>query len=163
MSRIDEDNLYKPMKVVARNAEDFSRLLKEIGPAMEGHFEKVARSVSLRIFRGVIQRTPVDTGLTRASWKISDANDGTTANPGDFPASNSRGSGRRSVPRRHSSDPKVTQTDMKKIKEASTIFIYNNFEHIRYLEAGSSDQAPMGIIALTLIGINNYLREALKK
>ena len=84
--------------------------LKMIGPKLKPQLEAVkqiqARTLANDIFRGVKDKTPVDTGRAKRGWRMLKKRDGFT--------------------------------------------IYNPVSYTRYLEQGSSKQAPDGMVRPTI-------------
>lgn len=83
------------------------------------------RSV-VQAFTGVVQRTPVDTGQARNSWLIGQQNDG------GIGASQLRINGQRI--------PDV----------GGSVLLYSNLPYIERLEDGYSQQAPSGMVKITV-------------
>lgn len=96
----------------------------------------VMKKVGLQVLKGVVMKTPVDTGRARGGWHLDinvyeGAPDGRTAPLGfDVLAS--------------------ANTALAGLKFGDSIIISNNVNYIIYLEAGWSGQAPNGMFALTL-------------
>jgi hypothetical protein len=102
----------------------------------ERKLTQVGRKVALELFRRVIYKTPVDTGRARANWQVTIG---------------SQASGTVEI------DDKSGGATMSKATAASagfkagdTIYLTNNLPYIRRLEEGSSQQAPAGMVALTV-------------
>lgn len=102
-----------------------------------GRIRLFRRAIVMKVSARVILRTPVDTGRARANWQVSmGAPAGGVVEAVD-----------------------KTGTDtLQKIKEFSVaidhddqpLFITNNQPYIEKLEEGSSDQAPNGMVAITV-------------
>jgi hypothetical protein len=96
----------------------------------------IMKKVGLQVLKGVVMKTPVDTGRARGGWHLDlnvyeGAPEGRTAVFGiDVLAA-----------------ANVTLTGLK---FGDSIIISNNVNYIIYLEAGWSGQAPNGMLALTL-------------
>jgi len=83
-----------------------------------------------RMFADIVKRTPVDTGFARAAW---------------WQSVGSVGSG---------NAPPVGFTT------ADSVFFANNAQYIERLEYGHSQQAPQGMVRITLAEANRYFQEA---
>lgn len=93
----------------------------------------VYRGTALDIFSKVILRTPVDTGRARGNWQCS------LNSPADGSVN---GTGRSAI-----NKAKAT-TGKAKIEDQ--IYLMNNLPYIKKLEYGSSQQAPRGMVRVTL-------------
>lgn len=96
------------------------------------------KQLASQVFRGVVLRTPVRTGQTRASWRKSVGKvDRTTVDFG----------GRPGAPLQPPSNPNIKMTKLDKI------FVTNRKPHIIYLENGSPTTEPTAMMAATLASI----------
>tara|TARA_R100001443_G_scaffold95266_2_gene101710 strand:- start:802 stop:1194 length:393 start_codon:yes stop_codon:yes gene_type:complete len=118
------------------NAKNFNVSLDNFrGDTLEAVTKK-KRLIGLKVLRGVVLKTPVDTGRARANWQLSI-----------------------NIPK---TDVKKTTNNtavadgnrtLKTIKLGEDIYITNNLPYIGRLERGHSKQAPRGMVALTLAEI----------
>ena len=98
--------------------------------------ELAARKIALELFRRVILKTPVDKGGARSNWQASLGSPATgTVDATDTQA----GPTFRKV---------ISATEGFDVGD--TIYLANNLPYIRRLEEGSSQQAPQGMVALTV-------------
>ena len=112
----------------------FAADLAAFAEAIDVDLDTVHERVIHDIHNRVTMRTPVDTGRARASWQI------TTGAPSNFvPAPGTYG------------PPPPPATPPMSIKD--TVYITNNIPYIEYLENGTSDQSPTGMVAITLAEI----------
>lgn len=104
------------------------------------------RKIALHALVGVVNKTPVDTGRARSNWMV-DINKVPTRTR-DF-----GGKGVKRSPQAAASES-IRHGERKIAKVTATPFvathITNNLEYIEYLEAGTSKQAPNGMVALTI-------------
>ena len=114
----------------------FEDQLRAFQVKTERNLTQVGRKVALEMFKRVIYKTPVDTGRARANWQVTIG---------------SQASGTVEI------DDKSGGATMSKATAASagfkagdTIYLTNNLPYIRKLEEGSSQQAPAGMVALTV-------------
>jgi hypothetical protein len=98
--------------------------------------DEVPRKVVFQIFKNVIDKTPVDTGRARANWQPSL---GTPAT-GTIEFTDKDGS----------ATIANMQSVLLSINVGDVIFLTNNLPYIRRLEEGYSQQAPAGMVALTV-------------
>jgi len=133
--------------IVARNAGEFNRLMQKLGPHIADEFNDVATGLVLRLWREITARTPVDTGRARANWQLGSEAGSKTIDSGfskhqvPVPAA--------------SSVAEMSMSDRK--------WIFNNLPYIERLEAGSSNQAPTGMVADSLAMVNSYLEAELER
>lgn len=86
--------------------QDLTDFVEEVADAVDVSVRRVAQTA----FERIVERTPVDTGLAKASWVLDmDTSDGIV-----------------------------------------DVEIYNDVPYIIFLEYGSSDQAPHGMVEITL-------------
>jgi len=102
--------------------------LNKFAKSMDIELETVVRKLAFEIYKGVTQKTPVDTGRAKANWMLGYGSiNSTITNNTTFTAVQPpKGSGKR------------------------PIYITNNLPYITKLENGSSKQAPTGMVNLTM-------------
>ena len=94
------------------------------------------RGTALGVFSRVIARTPVDTGRLRANWQ-SQIN---SAPGGEIDGTDKTGG----------STLTTVSTDVSKVKLGDSIFLVNNLPYAQVIEDGSSEQAPAGMVKVTV-------------
>lgn len=102
---------------------------------------KVQRAVALQVLNGFILRSPVDTGRFRASW---------TAQAGS-PNPVYAVEGLDTYP---SPNANVLLASSGLSRPFMALYVNNNLPYALRLEEGHSGQAPAGIVAPTVAGIN---------
>jgi hypothetical protein len=104
----------------------------------------------VQISKGILQRTPVDTGRARASWIATLGEKSTTVfeEEDDYPSDNAL----------------LSQIKRTAKQEVSGIFwMTNNLPYIRALEYGSSKiQAPEGMVRVTMAEFKIGMKEILE-
>lgn len=95
--------------------------------------EKLAVDLWTKITRG----NPVDTGLSRSWWKISEGAPDMTAPPKRESAAANQ------FPAPETPTPTITGT--------APVYITNNVDYVIFLEAGWSGQAPFGYVGLAIL------------
>jgi hypothetical protein len=97
--------------------------------------EAAVKSYVRDIYQGAVNRSPVETGSYRASWRIGfGAPDGSTTT-GGLPG----------LPL-----PRPPFYWPKGYKVGEIVFVSNNKPYAQSLERGHSKQAPMGVLALAV-------------
>ena len=102
--------------------------LNKFAKSMNIELETVVRKLAFEVYKGVTQKTPVDTGRAKANWMLGygSINSRITNNTTFSLVQPPKGSGKR------------------------PIYITNNLPYISKLENGSSKQAPNGMVNLTM-------------
>lgn len=115
------------------SAQKFKADLEKFAEVIDVNLAVATRKLAIDAWTRITERTPVDTGRARASWDIKEGS------PSDF------------VP---GEDDDEASIDLAKfagdISGTESVFITSGLDYIRYLEDGSSTQAPAGMIAITL-------------
>jgi len=114
---------------------DIDKFAKQTGIAVG----LLTKHVALKTFTGVVQRTPVDTGVARASWEI-----GVGVDPG---------------PTMPDYDILSKAAKIKTAPAYTAIFISNYVPYIVALEDGHSQQAPSGMVEVTVNEVKSELRD----
>ena len=142
------------MSVRITNQKAFDLSLQKLATKLEADLGQVVRKVGFDVFRGVVERTPVDTGWARSSWNIAFGFKDATVPPkpsGDsaaFEASNQK----------HQEKLKLYPKDFP------VIWITNALPYIVPLENGHSKQMGKGFmvqrtVAHTVAVINEALKQ----
>lgn len=104
--------------------------------------ETVARKIVFELFKAVVLRSPVDTGRFRANWNVGvGAPDYTTTDV---------------------KNPSATPFDAAlNVKLGGLVCLSNGLPYARRLENGYSQQAPQGMIRLTVAELSQHINTAL--
>jgi len=102
--------------------------------------DKACRRIALEVFRGVILKTPVDTGRARGNWQIGMSFATGTLERDDKGGNAALGDVLQAL------RPGV-------FANGGTLVLTNNLPYIGKLEHGSSMQAPSGMVKLTIAEI----------
>lgn len=113
----------------------------------------VIKKIVLELFIRVMKRTPVDTGNARVNWELGvDAVGNTVATATTVEGEN-----------------QISQQaflvglgELAKFKPGQTIYITNNVNYIEYLEEGSSQQAPQGMVKITALEFQSIVSDIIK-
>lgn len=119
--------------------------------------ELAVRTISLKIYASVVTMSPVDTGRFRGNWNIS---------MGKFDRSTySQGYD-------HTMDKSETAQQLQRILDkgemiigaykGGSIYISNNLPYAMRLEDGYSNQAPVGMVRITLAEANDIVKQVVK-
>lgn len=131
------------------SVQEFEKNLKEaIELEIEGNALLTVRRIMMDVFTKIVMRTPVDTGRARASWQFSEGQDNAQVIPeGDY----------------KDKIPGLIEEALSKIAvaPATVWYISNHLDYIEPLEAGWSNQAPAGMVSLTLQEMSRQLERGL--
>lgn len=131
------------MARVVDNFHEFEAQILEVEQEIPDQANQFKRAVALHALRGIVLKTPVDTGRARANWQVGlmQAPTGTLdVTPGGPGAANLA----------------ITQGSMEigRSELKDDIWLTNNLSYIEPLEMGSSQQAPSGMVGVTLAEID---------
>jgi hypothetical protein len=121
------------------NAFGFAAQIDRELEAALGEWRRIIRKIALTALTRVVNRTPVDTGRARGNWFVQIGEAGvevTTEVDPDGSVTISRGAA-------------VIATYQTRAG-FENIAIYNNLPYIEGLENGASQQAPAGMVAVTV-------------
>lgn len=119
----------------AANIRAFRRDLTEVARELRIDVATVAVKIALDLHAKISARTPVDTGRARASWDIKEGG------PSDFKPPEGSYSGPNPV-------------DSASLKGTDVIFVTSAVEYMEFLEAGSSKQAPAGMVDVAIAEVS---------
>ena len=124
------------MSLRITNLRQFERDLRHVSEKMHISANLAVKKIAFDIYKGVTEKTPVDTGYARASWNIS------PHRPNPSIETKFRFSDKSNCSHgRMGADNIQKQRVANKNKEADRWFITNNVPYIVYLEAGHSKQS----------------------
>ena len=117
--------------------------LHALAEKAKADLETVARKATFELFRAVVLRSPVDTGRFRANWNASyGAADYATS------ASTDRGRGVQQAIRALT------------MPVGGIVYLSNGLPYASRLEYGWSKQAPNGMVRLSVLEFNDFVRGA---
>lgn len=128
-----------------RFKRDFAKILARAGDRAD----QVVRDVTLDVGEAIINRSPVDTGRFRGNWNYS----AVTINTGTSSGADKTGA---------SAIGKI-QTGLTAWKPGETIYITNSLPYAQRLETGWSQQAPAGMVRLTVMEFRQYVAKAARE
>lgn len=138
------------MSIRLTNVAQFEAELKEFQRRTKIAPKTIAGRLALSTFRGVVQRTPVDTGWARANWELRQG----SALPTEP-----------SVPK-PSRDNKLAapRAKLPPAPEFPVYWVLNNVPYIVPLENGHSQQMGKGyMVRRTLVAVREEIRTLLRE
>lgn len=124
------------------NINDFDKDLRIFATVqVPSDHTDVVKKVALQVLKGVVNKTPVDTGRARSNWMT--AVNAVPENTVDQSAN---------ISREQASAESINRgvAVIDSVKPFSTVSIANNLPYIGVLEYGGSKQAPEGMVRKTL-------------
>jgi hypothetical protein len=123
----------------------FDADLKKFAKTIGLETAKVRKKVAFEVFKGVVEKTPVDTGFARSGWSMADT---------------------RAVlaePKATKKKPLASQQPAQFKNPFDVTVIANSVPYILALEYGhSQEQAPLGMVRVTLAEVEAGLLDALQ-
>lgn len=126
----------------------FNGRLRAFSGTVRQENTRLQRAVSLQVLVGVVMKTPVDTGRARGGWQLDVG--GFTDRP-FLPMDKSGGD----TIRRESAN-------LGRLRFGGVVTIANPVVYAIYLEGGSSQQAPQGMLSLTLREVARQFRNGIR-
>lgn len=123
----------------------FSIPLDQLAQKIGADLETVARKATLQLFTAVVNRTPVDTGRFRANWNV-------TAGAPSFAFTDSTDKARAGA-----EASKALNLDV-----GGVTYMSNGLPYALRLENGWSKQAPAGMVRLSAMEFDQYVRKAVQ-
>jgi len=121
---------------------------RDLAEALGIEIELATSKIVMDLFSGAVQKTPVDTGRARASWR---------AQEGEIDESVAPETEARQPP---------PQLPRLRISGEDIVFVSNSLPYAEPLENGHSRQAPQGMLGLTIAeveaDVEQYLPRDLK-
>lgn len=130
-----------------------------------GNVNLVVRKVAFEVFSGCIQKSPVDTGRFKSNWLVA-INSIPTGTVGFAKDDEREKTGRKTQGR---SDfvggPTITKVETVTLgaKAGDVIYLVNNLEYARALEYGHSQQAPAGMVRLSIEEFNSVVTQTVNQ
>lgn len=126
----------------------YKEVLRRVGRSTEPKLNKVLQEVVTTTTNKLIDRTPVDTGAAKYHWFVraqpDEKFDKKRTDPGG------------ALPKARA------KRDAKLFKIGHEVFIVNSAPYFKYLENGSSDQAPSGVVAITIVELDHLYKDLFK-
>ncbi len=136
------------------NLRQFSADLQKFARSINVQFETIVRKLAIDLFTKIVERTPVDTGRSRASWTLNAGRPSYKAQPQSFKADPNS-----------ATSAALNQTSkvaaMKPFEEM--IWIANGLEHLPWLENGTSKIRPYNMVELSIIEVEAEVEAEIKR
>lgn len=129
---------------------------EKLVPAQANQF---FRLVALKILRGVVLKTPVDTGRARGNWQVAINTEPTAVLSKKDASSPKHKVGESPIAGAGEETVKDGVSDISKAVIGDTIFITNNVPYVLYLEEGTDKIPPQKMLAHTLQEVEAEFRE----
>lgn len=119
----------------------FELQIEQFKDKVEARLDLILRKVAFDLLRAIVLGTPVDTGRARAAWTVG--ND-TPSNEVIYEVADlSKAAASRMAFNN-------AQRALNEVMWGTSVWITNPVDYIQYLEQGSSDQAPTGMVKKAL-------------
>lgn len=125
--------------------DQFRQAMGEVVRRAGDRQAQVVRKVAIELMRGMVQKSPVDTGRFRGNWQcaVGAVNTLTTTSTAN--------------------DAEVrTALSVEGWKPGQTIYLTNSLPYAKRLEYGWSKQAPQGMVRLTVQEYATHLQRAIQ-
>lgn len=121
--------------------------LRKLAEQSKQDIEKVGRTATFQLFNAVQMRSPVDSGRFRGNWQFSKDVIPTGA-----------------LSRLDTSGASAQQEAMRAMSSplGGVVYFVNNLPYARRLEYGYSQQAPQGMVRISVREFKVYVREAIR-
>lgn len=113
----------------------FHIAIQKFADKVEGRLDHTFKKICLDLDRGVVLSTPVKTGRARGGWNVG-------INSVNLSETEPDQAGQATIDK--------NEAVIASSRIGDVVFISNNVNYIEYLEGGSSDQAPEGMVAKTI-------------
>jgi Tfp pilus assembly protein FimT len=131
-----------------RSLQKFQREISEYARKVPDKITELQKKLVLEALRRIVLSTPVDTGRARGNWQV------TLGTPAE---------GKLETTDQNGSDTiQKGVAVLDGLPPFQCVWISNNLEYIEFLEDGSSQQAPHGMVRLTVTQLRMALRSGLK-
>ncbi len=127
----------------------FGAQLQQFADHTKDDMDYIFRGVMIEMGRSVINLTPVDTGLAKANWQFS------VDNPATASVLEKDKGGMETLSK--------LITSVRNLTFGQTAYLVNNLRYAKSLEYGHSQQAPTGMVRITLARFNEIVAEAVIK
>jgi len=126
-------------------SRSFSLSIEKFADKIRGRETVFVQKLCLDIDKGLVMSTPVDTGTARGGWSVGINEIVNEALSSDLSLG--------AILSSHNSK-------IREVKAGDRIFLSNNVNYIQYLDKGSSQQAPNGMVDKTLQRFPQIIQEA---
>lgn len=139
-------------------SDSFTLALEAFEKKANSRIDLVIRKIVMDLFSRVIMRTPVRTGRARANWTV-----GVNAKPAASSSDKVKDAG---PVTQNGMGPSATKDKMtlmiNQVRSAKEYWLVNSVPYILRLEYGYSQQAPAGMVRVSIVEIQKAVRAAAK-
>lgn len=133
---------------VTKKASTYTKVLRKAQKETAIRLDKALQATAVEGITRMINLTPVDTGAAKYHWFVR-------ARPNEnFNKENVDGSGKLPIAR--------AKRDVKLFRTIMILYLVNAAPYFKYLEDGSSKQAPNGIVGITRASLHLVWQAAIK-
>jgi len=133
---------------MATRKSNYKSVLKKVERETKGRLDKALQATAVEAINRLVDRTPVDTGAAKFHWFVRLVPDEL------FEEEHTDPSG---------AQPKArAKRDVKLFRIGQTVWLVNSAPYFKYLETGSSQQAPQGVVAITLAEMGLLWKQKIK-
>lgn len=128
--------------------------------------QQVMEKITVDLHGKIVLRTPVDTGRARASWNIHEGEPDTSVPPemeGKANAGGSSASREKKAAAIRVTGSGAVSSAPPLISGTKPVYITSSLEYVQFLEEGSSQQAPAGMVQISLIEIETELEQLIAR
>ena len=136
-----------------KNLRGFSADLKKFAKKVDLDLGTVVQKVAMDVLTGVVMRTPVATGRARGSWLVG---------VNKIPEGEGLPEGTQLSRSAATSESLKQGNQISKVNGKSTVYIINPLPYAKPLEDGSSEQAPNGMVKVTLQVVSASIKRGIK-
>lgn len=130
-------------------SKSFELQISEFIKRFEDRADLVMQGSVMRVGKSIVEKSPVDTGRFRANWQIGVG----TAPTGTIDGTDVGGSATTSK----------IEGVAATVKADDITYLANNLPYAARLEEGHSQQAPNGMVGVTVVEFNDYVKAALQE
>lgn len=134
--------------------------VREFAAAMQITLATVIKTIALDLNRRIVMRTPVDTGRARASWDLSVGTPSTRVEP-ERTGKAGGGVQQTFTALLLGGSAEIVPAAAAAIDGTQPVFIVSNIPYIEALENGHSQQAPVGMVEISIVEIESELESIL--
>ncbi len=135
-------------------AGTFSRDIAAFVKKTRVNADIACRKVSIELQGGVVRMTPVDTGRARGNWGVTIGAAQTSSTDDTDPGQYGDDPGAQAAAK--------ADAALANFTAGPSIFITNALPYIERLETGYSTQAPAGMVAVTLLAFDGYVKKVVE-
>ncbi len=138
------------MESFSTDSAGFSKALMALCDQADGSIEKVIRKACIDLYSSIVKRTPHDTRRAQVNWNID-----TRPTEGVSEERECSAGELQAIIRENTTEFTFDIHD-------NAVYITNNLEYIEKLESGTSEQAPTGMVMVSLVEFETHFNNELQ-